>query len=296
MSEEPESLGVTRISRDLFPYPLTELDGAPKSLYLRGRPFGLETRVAVVGTRRPSRLGREVAFEIARGLAAAGVAVVSGAARGIDTAAHEGALAQGGHTIAVLGSGIDVLFPRGNARLFERILATGTVVSEYGPGEKAYPSRFPERNRIIAGMSSAVVLVEGAARSGTLSTMRHALAAGITVYAVPGAVNDPRAEVPLAAIRDGATLIRGVEDLLADLGLEDRRVPPDSPALEPVQVAALDAVEGRVLPEAVARALDTEIPAAVGILMDLEIKGLVRSVGGRFERTRLAETCLRASV
>jgi DNA processing protein len=284
--------GVTRIGPELFPHPLALTPGAPAALYLRGRPFGPEMRVAVVGARRCSRLGREIAIEIGRGLAAAGVTVVSGAARGIDTAAHEGALGEGGWTVAVLGSGIDVLYPRGNSRLFERILATGTVVSEYGPGERAYPSRFPERNRIIAGMCRAVVLVEGAERSGTLSTTRHALASGISVYAVPGAVTDPRAAVPLAAIRDGATLIRSVKDLLEDLGLEDRRAPVEPAALGPEQLAALEAVDGRALPEAVAARLGCDIPRTVALLMDLEMMGMVRAVGGRYERTRAAEACL----
>lgn len=280
------------LSRSAFPHPLGLLDGAPERLFVRGRPFGIEPRVAVVGSRRCSRLGRDLAREIGRGLAAAGVTVVSGAANGIDTAAHEGALEEGGWTVAVLGSGIDVWYPQSNAALFERILSTGTIVSEYPPGERAYPWRFPERNRIIAGMCRGVVLVEGAERSGTLTTTRHALAAGIPVFAVPGSVASPLSAVPLAAIRDGATLIRGVEDLLEDLGLQDRRAVDLGRRLSPEQEAALRMLEHPTVPEAVARELGRDVPSAVGLLMELEMDGLVRAVGGRFERTLAGTACL----
>src|SRR5262249_58842483 len=125
----------------------------------------------------------------------------------------------GGLTVAVLGSGIDVPHPRGNLTLFERIVSSGTLVSEYPPGVPAEPFRFPARNRLIAALSRGVVVVEGTARSGTRITAEHATELGLDVFAVPGSVTSPLADTPLALIREGATLIRDADDLLADLGI-----------------------------------------------------------------------------
>jgi DNA processing protein len=245
--------------------------------------------VGVVGSRRCTDVGGELAHDIGRGLALAGVSVVSGAARGIDAASHEGALSAGGHTVAVMACGIDEVYPPGSRSLVARILETGTVVTEYAPGVPAEAFRFPTRNRIVAALGRAVVVVEGAERSGTLSSARHALEVGREVFAVPGSVTTATSFTPNALIRDGATLIRDVSDLLADLGLgfahAQRALPVD---LAVAERAAFDAVIGAVLPERVARDLGVGIPDALGLLMRLEMRGLVRSVGGRFER-RLAD-------
>src|SRR6266516_7075049 len=133
-----------------------------------------------------------------------------------------GALDAGGSTVAVLGSGIDVAHPARNRGLFERIEASGTLISEYPPGAPAEPFRFPARNRLIAALSRGVVVVEGAAKSGTRITAEHAVDLGLDVFAVPGPVTSPLAETPLGLIRDGATMIRGTADLLEDLRLEGR--------------------------------------------------------------------------
>jgi DNA processing protein len=219
----------------------------------------------------------------ARGLSLAGIQVVSGAARGIDAAAHEGALGSGAPTVAVLGCGIDVLYPAGSRDLLRRIVREGSIVSEYPPGVPAKPFRFPARNRIVAGLSRATVVIEGAAGSGSLITGEHALEFGREVYAVPGAVNNPLAEVPLALIRDGAGAIRGLDDLLSDLCLDAAKGPP--PDLSLAERAALDALVGPTLPERVANELRVGLADAITVLMSLELRGLVRSVGGRFEST-----------
>jgi DNA processing protein len=156
-------------------------------------------------------------------------------------------------------------------------------VSEYPPGVPARPFRFPARNRIVAGLCRATVVIEGAAGSGSLITGEHALEFGREVYAVPGAVNNPLAEVPLALIRDGAGMIRGPDDLLSDLGLDAALTPP--PDLSLAERAALDALVGPTLPEHVARELHVGLADALTLLMALELRGLVRSVGGRFEST-----------
>ena len=264
------------------------LPDPPVGVFLRGRPLREhDDRVAVVGSRRPTATGKEVATDLARGLASAGVVVVSGGAVGIDACAHRGALDAGGPTVAVLGSGIDVDYPPGNGRLLRAIEGGGSVVSEYPPGVPAEAFRFPARNRLIAALSRAVVVVEGAGRSGTRITADHALELGLDVFAVPGPVTSPLAQTPLEMIRDGATMIRGADDLLADLRLD-----PASSArglgatgLPLPESEALAVLGAPMLPDAVARAAGLSVSDAVTALIGLELRGLVRGVGGRYERT-----------
>jgi DNA processing protein len=270
-----------------YPRALDDLRDPPVALFTRGKAIDpVELRVAVVGARSASHLGVEVAQDIGRGLALAGACVVSGAARGIDSASHRGALGSNGSTIAVLGSGIDVDYPASSAHLLARIARTATVVSEYPPGVRAEPHRFPARNRIVVGLSRALVVVEGAERSGSMISVGHALAIGREVFAVPGPVSSPLAEVPLRLIREGATMIRGAPDLLADLGFD-----PDVAATGAVQRLTdqdrlvLETLSGPSLPEHLAGLLRVSIPDVVAALMRMEMVGLVRNVGGRYEAT-----------
>jgi DNA processing protein len=267
-----------------YPPQLRTIHDPPFLLYVRGGALPERARaVAVVGARRCSPTGREIGRELGRGLGRAGVTVVSGAAAGIDAASHEGALEVGGSTVAVLGGGIDGAGMGPRRRLVERIAGSGAVVSEYPPGTPPTGFRFPARNRIIAGLCRATVVVEGADRSGSLITGAHALEFGRDVFAVPGAPTSPLAAVPLQLIREGATMIRGPEDLLEDLGLRADAAP--APELTPVELAALHALAGPTLPERVARALGVGLADALGVLVGLELRGLVRGVGGRFEAT-----------
>jgi DNA processing protein len=225
-------------------------------------------------------------MDLGRGIARAGAVVVSGGAIGIDAAAHLGALDAAGRTVGVLGSGIDVAYPATNRRLLERIPIAGTLVSEYPPGIPAEPYRFPARNRLIAALSRAVVIVEGAERSGTRITAGCAIDLGLDVFAVPGPVTSPLAETPLALIREGATMIRGASDLLEDLDLDPqvaaRAVPIGLPEEEQ---RVFDALTDRRLPDAIARDAGIPVADAVNALIRLELRGLVRGLGGRYERT-----------
>jgi DNA processing protein len=177
---------------------------------------GLERheRVTIVGSRNASGYGVRVAQRLARDLAVAGIAVVSGMARGIDSAAHKGALEGGGGTLAVLAGGPDFVYPRRNAGLYERILDSGAIVAERPPGTKPRPHDFAERNRIMAALSGVTVIVEAALPSGSLITADRALDLGRTVCAVPGQLGVRVAEGPNALIRDGATLVRDARDIL----------------------------------------------------------------------------------
>jgi DNA processing protein len=257
----------------------------PIGLFVKGRQLtDMPDVVAVVGARNCSSLGNEMAMDIGSALGSAGACVVSGAARGIDAAAHRGALAAGGASIAVLGSGIDLPYPKGSAQLLERIAAVGAVVTEYAPGVKAEPFRFPARNRLVAALSRALVVVEGAEGSGSMISVEHALDLGRDVFAVPGTVTNPLAQVPLALIREGATLIRGADDLLADLGLAARLAVAPPPGLPDDERRIYEQMVEPLLPDALARRAGMAIPMAVTALVSLEMKHLVRVVGGRYER------------
>jgi DNA processing protein len=264
---------------------LNDLVDPPACLFLLGRPLGdSPERVAIVGSRKCSNLGRDVAQDLGRALVASGLAVVSGAAHGIDAAAHRGALQAAGRTVAVLGSGIDVAYPASSRELLERISKSGTIVSEYPPTMPAGPQHFPARNRIVVALARALVVVEGAAKSGSRISVDHALDLGREIFAVPGPVTSPLAETPLEMIREGATLIRGADDLLDDLGI-DRTAPSQAPPdLDVDERRVWNALSVGSLPDAVAREAGMSIPDAVTMLLQLELRGLIASVGGRYER------------
>jgi DNA processing protein len=286
---------------DDYPPGVLDLPDPPAALFVRGGGLGrLGPAVAMVGARNCSALGAEVARAFGRDLAGAGVCVVSGGARGIDSAAHEGALSVGGPTVAVLGSGIDVAYPKRNRGLLDRILEAGSVISEYPPGVPAQPFRFPARNRIVASMAEAVLIVEGATGSGSLITADFGLDLGRPVFAVPGPVTSPLSEVPLALIRDGAGLVRNAEDLLIDLGRLDPAPPaagasPSGPdgrlpgigslpeGLSELERRLAGALAGPTLPEVLAADLGCSLGEVLGAIVGLEVRGLVRTVGGRVE-------------
>jgi DNA processing protein len=269
-----------------YPSALNDLADPPLGLFVRGRPLTeASPMVAIVGARSASTTGREVAHSIGRGLSGSGVFVVSGGARGIDIAGHRGALAEGGRTVTVLGSGIDVPYPRTHADEFDRIAEKGTVVGEYPPGVQALPHHFPARNRIIAALARAVVIVEGAEGSGSMITADHALDLGRPVFAVPGPVTSPLSQVPLALIREGAGLVRGANDLLEDLGLGPLgecgpRGPLEVTARERDVITAL---AGPTLPEHAALTTGIPLPEVLSLLVHLEMRGIVRSMSGRYE-------------
>ncbi|HET8531763.1 MAG TPA: DNA-processing protein DprA [Methylomirabilota bacterium] len=201
-----------------YPALLLAVPTAPPTLHVRGALLEGDTlAVAVVGSRRATPYGLTVAETLAADLAARGVTIVSGLARGIDTAAHRGALRVGGRTIAVLGSGADVVYPPENARLAEEIVASGALVSQFAPGTPPLPHHFPTRNAVIAGLSLAVVVVEAAERSGSLITARLAAELGREVLAMPGRATASESRGANRLIQDGAALALGWEDVAAAL-------------------------------------------------------------------------------
>ena len=276
-----------------WPARLGELGGGrpPGELFAAGEL--LEPRapcIAVVGTRRPTAAGIEAARGFARGFVEAGMIVVSGMAVGIDSAAHTAALEAGGPTVAVLGCGIDVDYPRRNRALRKWILSSGTVLSEYPAGTPPRRENFPARNRIIAGLVMGVVVVEGAITSGALVTARLALDANRSVYAVPGSIRNPMAAGPNELIRTSqALLVRSASDVFEDLAPElvasVRSAPPNG------ELVRVDATEAEVLRtlddvpvavDAIARATGLAPGRIAVALATVEMRGLAARVRGGF--------------
>lgn len=267
-----------------YPVALGEIPDPPVRLYVRGRPLDNAPAVAVVGTRRATSYGLEVGEWLAGELAAAGMTVVSGMAKGIDAAAHRGALAAGGTTVAVLGSGLDACYPRCNRSLRKRILEAGTLVSEYPPGTPPLGFHFPVRNRIIVGMTMGVVLVEAPPAGGAMITARLAAELDRELFAVPGPIHSVASLGPHAMLRQGARLAGSAEQVLADLGVLHSPPDPDQAQLPADQRRVLDALEAQpLLLDVLARRARMPASTAAAVLVGLELAGLVtRHVGGRY--------------
>lgn len=199
----------------LYPANLKRIDGHPKRLYIAGEVIDKDRRaIAIIGSRRMTDYGKKVAWEFAYYLAGKGITIVSGMARGIDTIAHKAALFIGGRTIAVLGSGIDVIYPPENTLLARTVSQNGAVITEFPPGTPPYGRNFLSRNRLISGLSIATLVVEGARRSGTLSISNWAANQGKDVFAIPGRIDSPLSALPNYLIENGAIAVTSPEDIL----------------------------------------------------------------------------------
>ncbi|MEO8036376.1 MAG: DNA-processing protein DprA, partial [Acidobacteriota bacterium] len=255
------------------------------ALHVRGDRSLLEgSAVAIVGSRRASPYAINAARHIAAELTRAGLVIVSGLARGVDAAAHSAALDQGGRTVAVLGTGIDVVYPRSNARLFQRIEKAGLIVSEFPPGTPPLAPNFPIRNRVISGLSSGTVIVEATSRSGSLITARTAAEQGREVFAVPGSIFAPGSEGTHRLIQYGAKLVHDVNDVLEELPGQ-QRMPAAAPPTEELPcelrevLAAFNRSEAKHL-EAVAMELGKGTSELAEPLLQLELGGWLRALPG----------------
>ncbi|MGH2452599.1 MAG: DNA-processing protein DprA [bacterium] len=270
-----------------YPVRLRHIADPPVLLYVRGQVRPEEPAVAIVGSRRATATGRLVTERLAAGLAERGVTVVSGLARGIDAVAHRAALDAGGRTIAVLGCGVDLVYPPEHAELAAAIARSGCVLTELPPGTPPLPHHFPRRNRLIAGLALGVVVVEGDERSGALSTAASALNEGREVMATPGSVLNPLTRAPHALLRQGATLVESAEEVLAAVGLPVEPgdpIGPAGPMEQPEGVAALVWQAVGTEPTHIDEVVDgSGLPAAevAALLIELELRSLVRPLPGK---------------
>ena len=232
---------------------------------------------AVVGARKATEYGRWVALQLGRRLAEHGVTVVSGMAAGVDTAGHRGALGAGGKTIAVLGCGLDVCYPRSNRRLKAEIEGSGLILSEYPPGSQPLPYAFPARNRIISGLCPLTVVVEAGPRSGSLITAERAAEQGREIYAVPGNITSPGSMGANRLIADGAVPLVVIDDILDGLGLSrvDTELVKSRLAVDEREVYAQVEKGGEVTVDQIARRLEKPVEIVAGIVTVLEMKGAV---------------------
>lgn len=271
----------------IFPKLLSEIYDPPLLLYVRGALSKVDAHaIAMVGTRQSTLYGHQTAERLARQLAASGVTVVSGGARGIDSAAHEGALQSGGRTIAVLGTGLDIVYPAENIKLYERIAEQGAVITQFPFGRRGDKQSFPIRNRIVAGMTQGTVVVEANRASGALITANFAAEYGRTVYAVPGRIDSPRSAGCHDLIKDGAQLCESAEDVLAEFAhlnaIAPEQVERPMPTLSHPEQQIFNVLthEAMQQDEIIRR---SELPAAqVSVaLLQLEMKKLIQQHPGR---------------
>lgn len=279
---------------DRYPAWLRTIADPPAVLYCDGLPVPADRQaVAIVGARQATPYGLRVTEALALELTGLGFTIVSGLARGIDAAAHHGALAAGGRTIAVLGCGLDITYPPEHVRLRAEIAGAGAVLTEFSPGTPPLASHFPRRNRIISGLAMGVVVVEASAESGSLITARLALEQGREVFAVPGLIDAPLSRGPHGLLKQGAKLVETVDDIVEELlpQLDTAGVPKRQPVLsKATEIPTLSPEERRVFEQMSREPLHLDeltersglTPAGVvGILLGLELKDVVRQLPGQ---------------
>jgi DNA processing protein len=288
--EALRSSTVTQVDSD-YPRLLREIVDPPAALFYRGDLALLQKPLlAIVGSRRASPYGMNAAAHLARQLVSAGIGIVSGLARGIDAASHQAALAAGGTTLAVLGTGIDVIYPRSHSRLTSEIAARGLLLTEFPAGTPPLAGNFPVRNRVIAGLTLGTVIVEATGRSGSLITARMAAEQGREVFAVPGSIFAATSEGPHRLVQYGAKLVHDANDILEELpgGLRlpsaEAPVEPESPLRE---VLALFSREEAMHIDALAAKLGNSVAAVSAAVLQLELDGWLKALpGARYVRVR----------
>ncbi len=269
-----------------YPNTLKAIDDAPAVLYIRGALTPTDDlALSVVGTRKATQYGRDVAHDLCKRLAQHGITIISGMAQGIDSAAHLGALAGGGRTIAILGCGVDVVYPRENRDLAQKIIANGALVSEFPIGTQPIPTNFPRRNRIVSGMALGVLVIEAPEGSGALITAELAAEQGREVFAVPGNILNPMSRGANRLIQDGAKLVMQAEDILNELSVAytntqtrektEQIIPANATEAAILQVLNADPVHIDDL----ARLSGLPISELSSTLTILELKGLAQMVG-----------------
>jgi DNA processing protein len=275
---------VTLLSPD-YPGLLRQIPDPPPFLYLKGELSCSETAIAIVGSRRASGYGISTTEKMARGLARHGITIVSGMARGVDTAAHRATLAEGGRSIGVLGCGIDLVYPPENRKLFEEMSSKGALVSEFSMGTQPLAENFPRRNRIISGLCRGVLVVEAAEGSGSLITAQCALEQGRDVFAIPGNIHSSTSRGANRLIRDGAKLVESIEDIIEEMPHMLREKDPAPIAgltFSPREAAVLSRLSASPvhIDEIVVKCALT-VSEVSAILLRLELNGVITQHAGK---------------
>ncbi|MFC1844427.1 DNA-processing protein DprA [Thermodesulfobacteriota bacterium] len=297
---EKKNISIIPFGAPLYPDLLEKIHDPPVVLYVKGNPEVLNCMgLGIVGSRASTVYGRSVAEQMAKNLASQGFTIISGLALGIDTAAHAGALAAEGKTVAVLGCGLDIVYPPSNRNLYEQITSAGAVVSEYPLGTKPDSFRFPARNRIISGMSIGIVVVEAAKRSGSLITASHALEQGREVFAVPGRIDSVKSAGTHTLLQQGAKLVHSINDIVEEFSMtamQPQNVDTDREKDEQVFLENLSREEAEMFGfiETYPRSFD-EIVTVSGfsaqqtneLLLLLELKGIVQALPGKNYQKRI---------
>jgi len=266
-----------------YPKNLTTINDFPSVLFVRGEIKNEDSKaLAIIGTRSATDYGKQIAEKFAYELASYGITIVSGLARGIDTIAHKGAIKGKGRTIAVLGCGIDIYYPPENRNLYSEIAENGTVLTEFNFGTPPLAHHFPQRNRLISGLAIAVLAVEARSKSGVLNTVEWAANQGRDVYVVPGDIRSKTSEGTNQLIKDGAKPVSSIQDILEELGIaakkeEKREVPVSEMEKKLLETVALEPL----YVDKIAELTNLDIPSLLTILLELEIKGLVKQLPGK---------------
>ena len=282
---------IATIDDENYPTSLRDIHDPPFLLFYKGElPDQDELTLAMIGSRQATPYGRQVADVIARDLAYQGICVVSGMARGIDSFCHKAALAAGGRTVAVLGSGIDVIYPRENSKLYQQIAEQGAVISEFPMGMAALAYNFPRRNRIISGLSKGVVVIEANEKSGTLRTVDFGLEQGKDIFAVPGSIISPASRGTNRLLREGAKIVLSAEDIWREYLTEPKKIsqPRKQKKSDNFSPTEKKLIKEMMMPVHFDRLLtiaDLDAAKLASLLTVMEIRGLIRQLPGKYYQT-----------
>ncbi len=283
-------IDIMTIKDSLYPEELKNIPAPPVVLYYKGTILKDKKRIGIVGSRRATFYGLDMAKRLSAELAENGVTVVSGMARGIDSEAHKGALEAGGRTIAVFGCGADIIYPPENVKLAEQICASGAIISEYLPGTPPVPLNFPARNRIISGLSQGIVIVEAGEKSGSLITADFALEQGRDVFAIPGNINSKNSKGTNKLIKDGAKIVTNATDILEELKIEYKKenIIENKNDLKTHLLNANERTiaqrlqKGTAHIDVIARDCGIDVQLAGSVLFMLELSGFVEQLPGKY--------------
>lgn len=285
------NIDVLTLEDDNYPAVLKNIYAPPPVIYFKGNILSDDEKaIAIVGTRKASHYGKEVARKLAYELASLGITIVSGMAAGIDTAAHKGALEAGGRTLAVFGTGIDIIYPRSNMELSKQISSSGALLSEFPMGADPDKGSFPRRNRVISGLSMGTIVIEGHYTSGAMITAKYALDQGREVFAVPGNVELDQSKGPHWLIKHGAKLVESVDDVLEEFNMMRPGVRPEALGTRQKDYSNLSGDEKKIVeslslePKHIDRiSIETSltIPQVSSLLMMLEVKKVIRQLPGK---------------